>query len=314
MHKPDISIVVPAYNEEENVRELHERILKALKKTKYSFEIIFINDGSTDGTMENLKKLRPVKILVFRINRGQTAALDAGIKNARGNVIVTMDSDLQNDPEDIEALVKKLDEGFDVISGWRKKRKDTVIKKFISRGANLLRGIFIKDGIHDSGCTLKAYKKECFDNLDLSGDMHRFIPAILRWKGFKIGEMEVRHHPRIHGKTKYNFKRMLIGFIDMLNIWFWRKYLRRPLHLFGAAGLFCLFIGSMMGFWVVYLKLFKHVSLSDTALTLVSVFVFMTGLQLFVAGLIADVLSKNYYAVSKDKTYFIKEIIENEDN
>lgn len=310
----DISVVVPAYNEEENVVISHQKIVEVLKNTPYTFEVIFIDDGSTDNTLENLKKCHPIRIISLRINRGQTAALDAGIKYSRGKIIVTMDSDLQNDPEDIPLLIAKLDEGFDLVSGWRKNRKDSFMKKFISRGAKFLRSVFVKDNIHDSGCTLKAYRRECFETLDLSGEMHRFIPALLRWRGFKVGEIEVRHHPRIHGSTKYNFKRTIVGLIDMLNIWFWRKYMHRPLHLFGAAGLLFLAIGTGLGLFALYLKIFYEASLSDTALTILSVFFFLTGLQLFVAGLLADIMSKNYYAVSKDQTYFVKEIIENENN
>lgn len=219
-----ISIVIPLKDEEKNVSKLHREVKEVFKKNKLKGEFIFVDDGSSDKTLEELKKLKPIKVIAFRKNFGQTAAMDAGIKEAKGEVIVTMDGDLQNDPNDIPKLLNKMEEGFDVVSGWRKNRKDSFSKKFASRGANWLRGILIKDGINDSGCSLKAYKKECFDNLDLYGEMHRFIPATLKIKGFRIGEVVVNHRPRIAGKTKYNFKRVLKGFLDMLSVWFWRKF------------------------------------------------------------------------------------------
>ena len=194
-----ISVVVPVYNEEGNVALLHKRVSVVLDKLGYLWEIIFINDGSTDGTLVELKKLSPVKIINFRKNFGQTAALDAGIKAATGEVIVTMDGDNQNDPADIPNLLKKLDEGYDVVSGWRWQRKDSRSKKLISRGARFLRRFFINDGIHDSGCTLKAYRKECFDHFDLYGEIHRFIPGMLKWQGFKVTEIKVNHLPRTSG-------------------------------------------------------------------------------------------------------------------
>ena len=228
-----ISAVVPVYNEEKNVARLHQELKEALAEIGGFFEIIFVNDGSTDNTLEELKKLKPVKIINFRKNFGQTAAMDAGIKEARGEIVITMDGDGQNDPRDIPLLLEKINEGYDVVSGWRWQRKDKPMKRFLSRGANFLRKFLVSDNIHDSGCSLKAYRKECFDKVDLYGEMHRFIPAILRWRGFKIGEVKVSHRPRSAGETKYDWKRIPKGFLDMTSVWFWRKYSDRPLHLFG---------------------------------------------------------------------------------
>jgi glycosyltransferase involved in cell wall biosynthesis len=308
--KLDLSVVVPLLNEEDNVVKLHAEIVEILSKTDWKFEIIFINDGSSDGTLENCLKLKPLKIINFRKNFGQTACLDAGIKEAKGDIIVTMDGDLQNDPKDIPALIKKLKkEKLDVVSGWRKNRKDPFGKRWISRGAEVLRKFLINDGIHDSGCTLKAYRRECFAKINLMGEIHRFIPATLAISGYKIGELEVNHRPRIHGQTKYNYKRTVKGFLDMLGVWFWMKYAGRPLHLFGGLGFICFSLG---GFGLVALfiaRLFFDFPLSNKIWPIVAIFLILVGLQLFISGLMADVLIKSYYK-DKHMNYSIKEIIE----
>jgi glycosyltransferase involved in cell wall biosynthesis len=303
-----LSIVVPVFNEEGNVRELHRAIFSACQKLGNNFEIIFIDDGSTDKTAENCKNLTPLKFIQFRQNFGQTAAFDVGIKEAKGDIIITMDGDLQNDPEDIKLLLEEMEKGYDVVSGWRWQRKDSFMKKFFSRVANLLRKILIKDNIHDSGCSLKAYKKECFDGVDLFGEMHRFIPAILELSGFKAGEVKVSHHPRIHGKTKYNWKRALKGLVDMFSVWFWRKYASRPLHLFGGTGIIFSLIGFAILIWMALEKLFYNQSLSEKIWPLVGLFMIMVGIQLFVSGLLADILIRNYYKNRGTMNYTIKEI------
>ncbi len=306
-----LSIVIPVYNEEESVASLHSRIVKVCQKIGKSYEIIFVNDGSTDNTFDNLKKLSPVKIINFRKNFGQTAALDAGIKASQGKYIVAMDGDGQNDPADIPRLIEKLKkDNLDLVSGWRKERKDPWCKRMASRAAACLRRFLINDGIHDSGCTLKIYKRECFTNLDLVGEMHRFVPALLKIKGFQIGEIPVKHHPRKFGQTKYNWKRGIKGNLDIISLWFWRKFASRPLHLFGAFGLILILISILAGLWAIYKKIFYHLDLSDTALTELAMFGFLMGVQFFIFGLLADMLSKTYFATTRDKTYDIKEIIE----
>jgi len=304
-----ISVVVPIYNEEGNVKELHSRILEACRGLGLEFEIIFVDDGSSDNTAKNCQGLSPLRLVRFRKNYGQTAAFDAGIKVATGNVIITMDGDLQNDPKDIKLLLDKMDEGFDVVSGWRFARKDPFMKKFSSRMANLLRKVLVEDNIHDSGCSLKAYKKECFDNVDLFGEMHRFMPAILQFDGYKVGEVKVSHHPRIHGKTKYNWKRGVKGIVDMISIWFWRKYANRPLHLFGGSGIFLSIIGFAVLIWMVVEKIMGG-SIAEKIWPLVGVFFVMIGMQLFIFGLLADILIKNYYKNQGRMNYSIKETIE----
>jgi glycosyltransferase involved in cell wall biosynthesis len=309
--KIGLSVVVPLYNEEGNARELHRRIMEACQAIGKSFEIVFIDDGSEDKTNEICQGLSPLKLITFRKNFGQTAAFDAGFKNSRGEIIITMDGDLQNDPADIKALLEKMDEGYDVVSGWRVKRRDSFMKKFFSRTANLLRKILIDDGIHDSGCSLKAYKKECFDDLDLFGEMHRFIPATLKVQGFKVAEIPVSHHPRRHGVTKYNWRRGVKGFVDMISVWFWKKYANRPLHLFGAGGLAVFALGILIALVLVVARLYFAVPMADKVWPLVSIFMILMGIQLFIFGLLADIVTKNYYKTQRRMNYNIKEIVEN---
>ncbi len=305
-----ISIIVPLFNEEGNAGELHKEIVTVCRKKKYKFEIIFIDDGSTDKTCEISKKLSPIKYIQLRRNFGQTAAMDAGIKAAKYGYIVTMDGDRQNNPEDIPLLIEHLEKNnLDIVSGWRKKRKDPFLKKIISRGANLIRKVLINDGIHDSGCSLKLYKKECFDKVTLYGEMHRFIPALLKIKGYRIGEVVVNHRPRIAGRTKYNWRRMFRGFIDMVSVWFWNKFAVRPLHLLGGLGGFSIFLGFVSSGMTLFF-FFINQDLSNTVWPLLTVFFFLIGIQLFISGLIADMLSKTYFGSSPDTPYDIKEIFE----
>lgn len=304
------SIIVPVYNEEGNVVSLYEDIVSTMNKIGKEFEILFIDDGSSDGTFQKLKGLKNVVLIRFRKNFGQTAALDAGFKNARGAFFITMDGDGQNPPSEIPKLIAEMDRGdYDLVSGWREKRKDTFMKRFVSRGAYRLRSFIVKDHIKDSGCSLKIYRRECFDDLDLFGEMHRFIPALLYWKGFKIGEVSVAHKPRTSGVTKYNWKRTLKGFIDMLAVWFWRKFSRRPLHLFGGFGILALNAGALMLIVLIVLRFFIGYGLSDKIWPLIAVLLIIVGFQSFATGILADIMSKNHYG-SSEKPYSIKEIIE----
>lgn len=306
--QPWLSVVVPLYNEEGNVVELHQKILTALEKLGRPFEIIFVDDGSRDGTLEQARSLTPLKLIVFRKNFGQTAAFDAGIKAALGEVIITLDGDLQNDPNDIPLLLAKMDEGYDVVSGWRHKRQDPWSKKIPSRIANLLRKFLIHDDIHDSGCSLKAYKRECFKDVDLFGEMHRFIPAILQLEGYRVGEVKVSHHPRLHGVTKYNWKRGFKGLVDMISIWFWRKYSHRPLHLFGASGVVLSLLGGAILLWMVVEKFYFDASIADRIWPLVGIFFTLIGVQLFISGLLADIAVRNYYQNRHRMNYNIREV------
>ncbi len=307
-----ISVVVPVYNEEGNVAELHREIKEVCEKNGYTYEIIFINDGSSDQTGEVCRLLRPLKYIELRRNSGQTAAMDAGIKAARYDYIVTMDGDRQNDPADIPEMLRYLTEnGYDMVSGWRKYRKDTFMKRFVSRGANFLRYVLVHDGIHDSGCSLKVYKRECFQGINLYGEQHRFIPALLKIKGFTVGEVVVHHRPRISGTTKYNWKRTIKGFVDMISVWFWNKYASRPLHLLGGIGFLFLGLGGACGIWSVLIFLSGQKMSRNIMPPMLTIFFCILGLLMFVFGLMSEILMKIYFGVHLDSPYSIRETWEN---
>ncbi len=307
-----VSIVIPVFNESENIGRLHEEIVSVCEQEGYHYEIIIVDDGSTDGTEQVIKKLHPVVYIQLRRNFGQTAAFDCGIKQAVGQLIITMDGDGQNDPADISRLIRHLeDEKLDIVSGWRRNRKDNFMKKISSRAANYLRGLIIKDGLNDSGCSLKVYRAECFNGISLFGEMHRFIPAVLKIKGFKIGEIEVNHRPRLAGQTKYDWKRGIKGVIDMISVWFWHKYAVRPLHLLGGLGILNFMLGTIValvgiGFYIAGITLFRYF------LPLFSSFLLISGIQLFLFGLMADMLSKSYFETSLNMSYSLKDIYKNE--
>ncbi|MEK6857710.1 MAG: glycosyltransferase family 2 protein [Nanoarchaeota archaeon] len=304
-----ISVVIPAYNEQDNLEPLYKRIKEALDKFKKKYEIIFIDDGSRDRTFEVLSNLRKkdnsVKIIRFRRNFGQTASWDVGFKNASGEYIITMDADLQNDPADIPLLFDKLKEGYDVVSGWRVDRKDSFSKKIFSIFANYLRRKLTKEKIHDAGCSLKLYKKECLEDLHLYGEMHRYITTLLKLKGFKVGEVKVTHHPRIHGKTKYGFKRLFKGFFDLLFIKFWNDFSTRPLHFFGYIG-FVQYVFSVLIVIEQIIKAIFFVKRLDLGpLLVLAVLFFITGTLTLLFGFLAEIMVRNYY---KDKqNYAVKE-------
>lgn len=302
------SVIVPVYNEEENIGPLHAEIKQTMEQLGQPYEIVFIDDGSSDTTVENIKQLHPVKLIELRKNFGQTAAMDAGFKNASGEIFITLDGDGQNPPHEIPKLLKVMEDGdFDIVSGWRKKRKDTPLKKFVSRGAYALRKMLVKDHIHDSGCSLKAYRRECFDDVDLFGEMHRFIPAILSWSGFSVTEVEVEHRPRTHGSTKYNWKRVIKGFIDMLAVWFWRRYSARPLHLFGGLGMLLISAGALLGAYLLIRWFVLAHGIANSNLPLLAVLFVILGVQFFVSGILADIEIRTYHRHTK-KAYSIKRI------
>jgi glycosyltransferase involved in cell wall biosynthesis len=302
------SVIIPVYNEAPNVAELHRRVLVVMQGLQKPFEIVFVNDGSNDETANELDKLHPATLITFRKNFGQTAAIDAGIKQAQGDVLITLDGDLQNPPEEIPKLLAFLEShDYDVVSGWRKERQDKFGKRFISRGANRLRKLFLNDGIHDSGCTLKVYRKACFEDVDLYGEHHRFIPAILRLNGFSIGEVEVAHSARAAGKTKYGAERIFRGFIDMLGLWFWRNYSYRPLHLFGGIGFSLVSLGTALLVLLAIMRLAWAYPLSTSIWPLVAVLAIVAGLQLLITGLLAEVLAKSYY--TGRRSYTIKSVV-----
>lgn len=300
------SVIIPVFNEQKNVLSLSGEIIQEMDGLNKNFEVIFVDDGSNDKTFEELVKIKGIKIIKLRTNLGQSTALNVGINYSTGKIILTTDGDGQNDPKDFKNLLNKLDHGFDVVCGWRHKRKDSFSKRFISKGAVFLRKFLVDDGIHDSGCTLRAYRRECFDDLNIYGEMHRMLPALLRWRGFKITEVKVNHRPRIHGQSKYNWRRIIKGFLDMIYIWFWRKYSSRPLHLFGGLGFLFVISGSTLLLILIYLRFVYEYSLSDKIWPLFSFILILIGIQLFVTGLLAS----GSLEKEKIKSYQIEEIID----
>lgn len=305
-----ISIIIPIFNEEDNLNKLSDLILETLKDIKY--EVLFINDGSTDNSEEKLinitKKYNNFYLINLRRNYGQTAAMQAGFDNAKGEIIIPMDGDLQNDPADIPKLIKKIEEGYDVVSGWRKNRLDKKLTRIIpSQIANYIISRISGIHLHDYGCTLKAYKKEVLSEIKLYGEMHRFIPIYASWEGAKVTEIPVRHHARIAGKTKYGLSRIPKVILDILVIRFFDKSLDRPIHLFGKFGLFMFFLAFVLALLALYLKIFMNTSFILTPLPLLVVFFTMSGLLCIFIGLLAEIQSRIYFESINRPSYLIKQ-------
>ena len=299
MEKPvgiGVSVVVPVFNEAENVSSLHSMIRKVLDANGQDYEIIFVDDGSTDETFETLKLIhrqnRRTKVIKFRSNFGQSAAMAAGFRAARGNVVVAMDGDLQNDPRDIPRLLKKLDEGYDIVSGWRKDRKDKMIlRKLPSRIANWLICSVTDVQLHDTGCSLKVFRKEVIERIRLYGELHRFIPALARIEGARIAEVVVTHHPRRFGKSKYNLTRTFRVLMDLSSLKLFLKYLRSPLRFFGKVGVWFFFLGSLAACWVVHQMFIEKTPLLDLNVLVTLVFLlWVAGFQFVFLGLVASLI------------------------
>lgn len=309
----EISVIIPVFNEEKSLEPLYDSLKSVLNKIKKPYEIIFVDDGSTDSSFDVLEKLQKkdntLHIIKFRRNFGQTAAMDAGFNEAKGKIIISMDADLQNDPQDIPRLVNELNKGYDVVCGWRHNRRDSFLKTALSGFANWLRRLVTREYIHDSGCSLRAYKKYCLKDLDLYGEMHRYIPALLFWKGYKIGEVKIEHNARRYGKTKYNSIRIVKGFLDLIVIKFWMQYSTRPIHLFGVLGILFGFLGVIIGLYLTIIRLIYKESIANRPLLILSVLLIVLGVQFFVFGLLADILIKVYYKNGFDKNYSIEKKI-----
>ena len=304
-----LSIVIAAFNEKDSISPLIDEVNEVCDAFRWSREIIVVDDGSTDGTAQIAAAMANVVVIRLRRNFGQTAAFDAGCQAAQHEFVVTMDGDGQNDPANIPDLLEYMKQkNLDVVSGWRVDRQDVLSKRVISRGANMLRKLFLKDSIHDSGCSLKIYRRECFANVRLYGEMHRFIPALLEMRGFSIGEIPVNHRPRKSGKSKYNVLRTFKGLADIVLLWFWRSYSVRPIHLLGGiASLFFLATG-IFGVRTLYL-FFADRKLSSTLEPLLTLFSFIAGLLFLSLGILTDILVKIYYAVVAEPHYSIREVI-----
>lgn len=306
----DISVVVPVYNEKGNIAKLDAEIQKVVAKITPHYEVIYINDGSTDGSLATLKTLRGVTIINFNRNYGQTTAFDAGFKASRGKIVISMDGDGQNDPHDIPLLLEKMRaEDLDVVAGWRKVRNDKNGIKVLTRIGRVMRRLFISDNVHDTGCSFRAYRREAVKSLDIGGEMHRYILALLRWKGFTIGEVVVRDRARVYGKSKYNYSKAIRGFIDLGYIWFIHKYSQRPLHLFGYMATLFFILGMLAGGWTIYGKLFMHLSLNRNGWALVTFFFMLSAIMMFSFGIVIDLLMKNMFNSSEtERRYYVRNV------
>lgn len=305
------SVVVPMYNEIGNVAMLHQELEEVLGSLG-RYEIIYVDDGSTDGTLEELKKMPSAKIICLNRNYGQSIALDAGFKEAQGEWIISMDGDLQNDPADIIPMLDKMRaDNLDVITGWRKNRKDAVGIQMLTKVGHVLRKLLINDNVHDSGCTLRVYRKEAVKSLDLWGEMHRYILALLRWKGFTIGEIEVNHRARRYGKTKYGYTKAVKGFIDLMYVWFIHKFAHKPLHIFGFIGLLCFALGIWSEMWTFYQKVIEGLSLNRNGWFFLGFFFLLMGVIFFTFGITLDLLIRTQLNTSPyEKRYHIKQILQ----
>lgn len=318
IHKPNLSIIIPVYNEQESlplfIPYLIEQFNNVRNQVSNKSEIIFIDDGSTDDSLSILKKFASnynyIKIIRFGTNYGQTAALSAGFKNCTGDIVITLDADGQNDAADIPNLINKLQEGYDVVSGWRKDRKDKFITRILpSIIANRLISAITGLKLHDYGCTLKAYKKQSLDNLNLYGEMHRFIPSLLKWSGAIITEIPVKHHPRKKGKSKYGISRTLTVLLDLAVIKFLMSYSTRPIQFFGLISIIIIIIAFISLLAVFYYKLYGNLSMNRNPLLYFSFTSIMIAIQLLILGFIAEMLARTYHESQNKPIYTIKEKI-----
>jgi len=302
-----ISAIIPVYNEEDNILPLYSKLKPVLNKLG-EHEIIFVDDGSIDHTFQRLKECaendKMVKIIKFRRNFGQSAAISQGFDHATGEIVVTMDGDLQNDPSDIPEMVGKIREGFDVVCGWRKQRKDAFLRKRVpSRVFNWLTSRMSGLNIHDLGTPFKAFRRETAKNIrgSLYGELHRYIPVLAAWRGYKVSEVEVKHNPRKHGKSKYGWSRLIRGFLDLLTVYFLEKYLSRPLHLFGTIGFLSMASGIVISLYLLILWFFFGQPLGDRPLFLLGVIMVVFGIQFITLGLVGEMLTRFQHENSKSK-------------
>ena len=312
LDSPDVSVFLPVYNEEPNLFPLHAKLDEALKALGRSAEIVYVDDGSTDGSLKVLRELADldprVRVIALRRNYGQTAAMAAGIDAAKGKVLIPMDADLQNDPADIERLLQKLDEGYDVVSGWRKNRKDKMVtRKIPSMIANRLISWIGGVPLHDYGCSLKAYRSESLQDVRLYGEMHRFIPIYAAWAGARVTEIPVEHHARTMGKSKYGLSRTLKVVFDLMTIKFMASYQTKPIYVFGSFGMLAFAISLLGGLYAVFLKIFHKADFVQTPLPILSIVMFAVGVQFLLMGLLAEMLVRTYHESQAKAIYAVRE-------
>jgi glycosyltransferase involved in cell wall biosynthesis len=309
--RPDLSVVVPLYNEEASLPMLVRQLLEALHPLGRPFELVLVDDGSRDRTPALLAEMTgsvpELVAVLLRRNYGQTAAMAAGFDACRGEVIVTLDGDLQNDPADIPLLLAKLEEGYDLVSGWRHRRRDAAISRLLpSLVANRLIARVTGVRLHDYGCSLKAYRRELVSDMNLYGELHRFLPALAYIEGARITEVEVNHHPRRYGQSKYGIDRTFRVLMDLLTVWFMKRFLTRPMHVFGFAGLLSLMAGLLIALWLVGEKLLLGTDIGDRPLLLMAVLAILSGVQLFGFGLLAELQMRTYHESQGRPIYRIR--------
>jgi glycosyltransferase involved in cell wall biosynthesis len=315
--RPELSVIVPVFNEVENVPLLYREIVGALETLGRVWELVFVDDGSTDGTTAALKQTAAadarVRVVIFRRNFGQTAALSAGFDHARGAIMIPMDGDLQNDPRDIPRLIAKIDEGYDVVSGWRRERHDKWLSRRLpSLIANWMIGRLTKVRLHDYGCTLKAYRREVIRNIRLYGEMHRFIPVYASWVGARWLELEVNHRARRFGRSKYGLIRIIKVSLDLITVKFLGSFSTSPIYAFGAPGLTMCGAGVLCGAFTLYEKFAAGVYVHRNPVILLAVFLFSLGAQFILIGLLAEISIRTYYESQDKPIYFVREIVETE--
>lgn len=311
---PQVSVIVPIYNEVESLEALISAIAQTFLTTSYSYEIICVDDGSRDGSISLLKKLAETRTdlcaVILRRNYGQTAAMAAGFNYAKGEFIISLDADLQNDPTDIPRLIAKLEEGYDLVSGWRKHRQDAALTRLLpSKIANWIIGRVTNVRIHDYGCSLKGYRAELLADMNLYGELHRFLPALAFMEGAKIAEIPVKHHPRYYGSSKYGLGRTLRVLMDLLTIWFMQKFLTRPMHVFGSLGLISMALGVLAGGYLTVLKFGFDQNIGDRPLLILVVVLLLAGVQLFSFGLLGELLIRTYHESQGRPIYRVREVV-----
>ena len=306
----DLSVIVPLFNEEDSLKELHQQLRATLGRMNMRYELLFVDDGSTDRSFQVLRDLKRadkhIKIIRFRRNYGKSAALSVGFDKAVGNIVVTMDADLQDDPAEIPALKRKLDEGFDLVSGWKKVRHDPISKTIPSRFFNFVTSVLTGIKIHDFNCGLKAYRRDVVKSVKIYGELHRYVPVLAHWEGFKIGEVVVRHRARRYGKTKFGIGRFWKGFLDLLTALFTTRYFRRPLHLFGFWGMLAVLLGILIDGWLAIEWFRGETSLSNRPLFLGGAMLVIVGIQFISIGLLGEMISKTKLT---DEEYSIRDFI-----
>jgi len=310
---PDVSVVVPIYNEVESLPTLVGAIAASLEATSLRYEILCIDDGSTDGSTDRLRELTQthphLRAIVLRRNYGQTAAMAAGFNYAQGLTIVTLDGDLQNDPQDIPLLLAKLEEGYDLVSGWRKNRQDAALTRLLpSKIANWLIGRITGVRVHDYGCSLKAYRAELVADLNLYGELHRFLPALAFIEGARIAELPVHHEARRYGKSKYGLGRTFRVVLDLMTIFFMKRFLTRPMHVFGLAGIIAMLLGIALGFYLTFLKFGLGEHIGDRPLLILVVILISIGVQFFSIGLLGELLMRTYHESQGRPIYRVRDI------